>query len=114
MRVSEKFQTFQWALKQTEWIFSIGLGGCIATRDYFCSLVEIWDSFRGSSVKGGSLRTNSAVLLRYTITAQDNKGLSVSTWRKQGGDLAPHNHARLEDGGYYQVAGASVQWFGEG
>lgn len=51
------------------------------------------DSFRGSSVKGGSLRTNSAVLLRYVITAQDNKGLSVSTWRKQGGDLAPHNHA---------------------
>lgn len=43
--------------------------------------------------QGGSLRTNSAVLLRYVITAQDNKGLSVSTWRKQGGDLAPHNHA---------------------
>lgn len=43
--------------------------------------------------QGGSLRTNSAVLLRYVITAQDNKGFSVSTWRKQGGDLAPHNHA---------------------
>lgn len=42
----------------------------------------------GSWVGGGSLRNNSADASRYVIAAQNNKGLSVSTCRKKGGDLA--------------------------
>lgn len=61
--------------------------GIFGKRNYFCSFVEICDSYGGLWL-GISLRTNRAGLLRYVIAAQNNKGLSVSTWRKKGGDLA--------------------------
>lgn len=68
------------------WQTCISLRALLQT-DYPCSFVEMWDSYSVFGL-GVSLRTNSAGVLRYVIAARDNKGLSVSTWRKKGGGLA--------------------------
>lgn len=65
--------------------------------------------------QGGKFENQQCSLIEvYDHSSGQQRPLCVNLEEAGRGFGTPQSCGGLEDGGYYQVAGASVQWFGEG